>query len=103
MRILLVCCGGISTALLVKKLQTEAASCGLNPQIRATGVVHGAKAIQEADVCLFGPQLKAQMVDALDWTENRRVPIDMISPEDFKTMNAKRILEHALNMLQTQN
>ena len=55
MKILLACNAGMSTSLLVQKLQKEAASRGLDAEIIANPLNKALELIDGADVFLLGP------------------------------------------------
>ncbi|EMK6963121.1 PTS sugar transporter subunit IIB, partial [Vibrio cholerae] len=60
-KILLCCSAGMSTSMLVKKMQQAAESKGIECKIDALSVNAFEEAIQEYDVCLLGPQVRFQL------------------------------------------
>ena len=57
--ILLVCSAGMSTSMLMRKMQNEASARGVEAHIWAVGGVNAREAVDAADVVLLGPQLYA--------------------------------------------
>lgn len=55
------CSAGMSTSMLVKKMQQAAESKGIECKIDALSVNAFEEAIQEYDVCLLGPQVRFQL------------------------------------------
>ncbi len=56
-RILLACSSGMSTSLLVTKMQNYASSIGEEAEIWAVGQDKAKEAMKDADVVLIGPQM----------------------------------------------
>ena len=57
-RILLVCSAGMSTSLLVTKMEKEAQKRGLDTKIWAVSTDAALRNMEEADVVLLGPQIR---------------------------------------------
>lgn len=58
MNILLVCVAGMSTSLLVRKMEIEASNRGLDVKIMAKPIDVLENVIADYDVILLGPQIK---------------------------------------------
>ncbi len=71
-KILLCCSAGMSTSMLVKKMEQAAEIKGIKCKIDAMSVNAFEEAIKEYDVCLLGPQVRFQLeegvVDQIDGT-----------------------------------
>ncbi|MCF0106550.1 MAG: PTS sugar transporter subunit IIB [Holdemanella sp.] len=63
-KVLLCCAGGMSTGLLMKKMEKYWASLGIDLKVHATGVNSAEKYFDQYDVILVGPQMRF-MVDTL--------------------------------------
>ena len=97
MKILLACNAGMSTSLLVQKLQKEAASRSLDVEIIANPLNKALELIDGADVFLLGPQIayaKADVEAAAGST-----PVAVIPMVDYGRMNAAKILDDALELI----
>lgn len=60
-KILLCCSAGMSTSMLVKKMEQAAEIKGIECKIDAMSVNAFEEAIKEYDVCLLGPQVRFQL------------------------------------------
>ena len=60
-QILLVCNAGMSTSMLVKKMQQSATERGIEVSIEAKSITEAKKNIHEADVILIGPQIRYEL------------------------------------------
>lgn len=97
-RILLVCSAGMSTSLLVTKMQKAAEEMGVEAKIWAVGDSEAKNNWQDADVLLLGPQvrfLKAKMEEMV----NGAIPVDVIDMVAYGSMNGKKVIEAALALI----
>ncbi len=97
-KILLCCSAGMSTSMLVKKMQQAAESQNLTTQIEAHSVSSFAEKIEEFDVCLLGPQVRFQLEALRPLAEQLGKGIDVISPLDYGMMKGDKVLEQALTL-----
>ena len=91
MKIMLCCNAGMSTSLLVQKMQKEAASRGMDVTIEARPMNEAMDHINEADVILLGPQIGYAKGDFEKAAEGR-IPVAVIPMVDYGRMNAPKIL-----------
>lgn len=96
--ILLVCNQGMSTSMLVQKMQTAAKEQGLEVGIEAKSVTEAAKVIDNVDVLLLGPQVGYQKGE-METLAAGRIPVEVIDMRDYGTMNGKKVLAHALELI----
>ena len=96
--ILLVCNAGMSTSMLVQKMQTAAKEQGLEVGIEAKSVTEAAKVIDNVDVLLLGPQVGYQKGE-METLAAGRIPVEVINMRDYGTMNGKKVLAHALELI----
>ncbi len=95
--ILLICSAGMSTSLMVKKMQDTAAARGEDVKIWAVADAAAKDNIPEADVVLLGPQIRfmlSQMKETAGET-----PVEVIDMRDYALMNGEAVLNQALNLL----
>lgn len=97
MRILLVCAGGLSTGLLMKKMEAYWKEIGEPLQIRAAGLADYAQACQEADVVLVGPQV-AYHFDEISRTAG--IPCAAIDSTDYALGNCASLHDQAQALLE---
>ena len=98
MKIMLCCNAGMSTSLLVQKMQKEAASRGMDVTIEARPMNEAMDHINEADIILLGPQIgyaKGDFEKAVDG----RIPVTVIPMVDYGHMNAPKILDDVAALL----
>ncbi|WP_251158265.1 PTS sugar transporter subunit IIB [Caniella muris] len=95
-KIMLVCNAGMSTSLLVQKMQNEAKTRGLDVEIEARPMAEAMEALDTADVLLLGPQIGYARGDFEKATDK---PVDVIAMVDYGRMNAPKILDDALAKL----
>lgn len=98
MKIMLCCNAGMSTSLLVQKMQKEAASRGEEVAIEARPMNEAMDHISEADVILLGPQIGYAKGDFEKAVEGR-IPVAVIPMVDYGRMNAAKILDDVKKML----
>lgn len=93
-QILLVCNAGMSTSMLVKKMQQSATERGIEISIQAKSMTEAKKNIHEADVILIGPQIRYELLAVKEIAGN--IPVDTIDMRDYGMMNGAKVLEQAL-------
>ncbi len=94
-KILLVCAAGMSTSLLVTKMEEAAKAKGVEIKIFALPISECSSVTDQVDMVLLGPQVRYQkpQVDSLI---NGRVPVEVIDMRAYGTMNGVAVLEQAL-------
>ena len=100
--ILLVCSAGMSTSMLVKRMQEAADKKGLETNIWAVGDSDSVDEIKKADIVLLGPQvryLESKMKDRV----NNKIPVSVIDMRVYGTMNGEKALESAEKTLEEFN
>lgn len=98
MNILLCCAAGMSTSLLVTKMEKAAEEMGVDARIWAVSADEVKQNLDHADVLLVGPQIRYKLPQLKKEAEIKGVPVDMINPSDYGMVNGKKVLEHALHM-----
>ena len=97
MRKIMLCCNaGMSTSLLVQKMQKEAATRNLDVEIEARPMNEAMDHIAEADIVLLGPQIGYAKAD---FQKATNVPVEVIPMMDYGRMNAAGIIDHALEVM----
>ncbi|MGZ0051594.1 PTS sugar transporter subunit IIB [Brevibacillus gelatini] len=100
MNILLCCAAGMSTSLLVQKMEQAAREKGLEAKIWAVSADEVKQHIDQAQVLLLGPQVRYKLAEMRKEGEARGIPVDVISPVDYGSLNGKKVLEFALRLKQ---
>lgn len=102
MNILLCCNAGMSTSLLVQKMEQAARDKGISVKIWAVSADEVHRNIAQADVLLLGPQVRYKLNDMKKEGASRGIPVDVIKTVDYGTLNGKNVLEFALSLLSKQ-
>ena len=96
-QILLVCNAGMSTSMLVKKMQQSATERGIEVSIEAKSITEAKKNIHEADVILIGPQIRYELPAVKEIAVY--IPVDAIDMRDYGMMNGPKVLDQALALI----
>ncbi|MCM3238484.1 PTS sugar transporter subunit IIB [Heyndrickxia sp. FSL K6-6286] len=97
-KLLLVCAAGMSTSLLVNKMNDAAKEKGIEIEIFALPVSECESVANEVDIVLLGPQVRYQKPQ-VDKIIDGRVPVEVIDMRDYGTMNGMAVLEKALSLM----
>lgn len=96
--IMLVCSAGMSTSLLVNKMQKAAEDQGVDTEIFATSAADADNQFEtkNPDVLLLGPQVSYM----LDQFKNKvDFPVEVINMRDYGMMNGENVLNRALTLI----
>lgn len=94
-KILLICSAGMSTSMLVKKMQSAATEMSVEAEIWAVGDADKALNIPKADIILLGPQVRFMKSSIEEIVEGKK-PVLVIDMAAYGAMNGKKVLETAL-------
>lgn len=96
MRIVLCCAAGMSTSMLVNKMQHAAQARGLAINIQAVPVADFERILPDADVVLLGPQVQfeAARLTAIAAPQGKAVAV--IGMMDYGMMRGEQVLDKAL-------
>lgn len=100
LKIRLFCAAGMSTSLMVTKMQAAAKEMGIDADIAAAGETRMREETDGIDVALLGPQIRYKLAEAKKICEPKGVPVDVIPMVDYGTMNGKKVVEFALKLLE---
>lgn len=95
--ILLVCSAGMSTSMLVKKMQDSAAAKGIEATIWAVGDAESQGEIKKADIVLLGPQVR-YLEKKMKERVNNEKSVAVIDMMVYGTMNGEKALETAIEL-----
>ena len=101
MKILLACSSGMSTSLLVTKMEKAAKDAGDDVEIFALPLSEGGKMINTVDCILLGPQVRyaKSEVEKLIEETGKDIPLDVIEMKDYGMMDGKAVYEFAKKLL----
>lgn len=95
--ILLICSSGMSTSMLVKKMQEAAAEDNIEANIWAIGDAESSINIPKADIVLLGPQVKFLLEKKQK--EAKDIPVRVIDMRTYGRMDGGKVLQEALAVL----
>lgn len=98
MNIIMLCNLGMSTGMMVKKLEEEAKNRGLKAEVHAYPMVELGDHLEEADAILLGPQIRFALDDIRK--QAKEVPVMAIAPQDFGMMNAVNVMNQLEKLLE---
>lgn len=96
--ILLVCSAGMSTSMMVKKMQDAAAAKGVDAKIWAVGDAESVEEVTKADIVMLGPQVRFLEKKMKERVHNEK-PVVVIDMMAYGTMNGEKVLDQAINNL----
>ncbi len=97
MNILLVCAAGMSTSLLVNRMNDAAKAKGIELNIEAHPVGSIDSYGEQADVILLGPQVRYELKNVQKSYPDK--PVEVIQMQDYGMMNGAKVLDRALQLL----
>ena len=90
MKILLVCAGGASTSILMKKMREYAEDKGFELEIMAKGMNDYDEYSSQFDMILLGPQISYKKSEI---EESSKKPVAVIAPYDYAVGNVDNIFK----------
>ncbi len=102
--VMLVCSAGMSTSLLVSKMQKSAEEKGLNAEIFANSANEADKTLasKDVDVLLLGPQVRFMKTQFEKKVADKNIPVDVIDMRDYGMVNGEKVLQTALDLLSNE-
>ncbi|CQR46021.1 Oligo-beta-mannoside-specific phosphotransferase enzyme IIB component [Paraliobacillus sp. PM-2] len=98
-KILLACSAGMSTSLLVSRMEEEAKARGIDAEIWAVTQDHVPSEMERADVLLIGPQMHFLKDKFSEIAEELKIPLDVIDHMAYGRVDGKAVLNQALELL----
>lgn len=96
-KIVLVCAAGMSTSLLMKKMEQYAASINYDVQISAHPVGSVAETGKDADIILLGPQIRYNLSKVKGIFPSK--PVEAMDIQAYGSMDGKKIIEHVKTVI----
>ena len=97
MNILLVCAAGMSTSLLVNRMNEAAEAKGMEIHIEAHPVGTVQSFGEAADVILLGPQVRFELKNVQALYPDK--PVEVINMQDYGMMNGIKVLARVEELL----
>ncbi len=95
-RIMFICSAGMSTSLLVTKVETAAKAKGIDVKVWAVSESEAKNFYDDVDVILLGPQvrfLKGKVVSAI---AGKDVKVDVVETVSYGRMDGEAVLAQAM-------
>lgn len=100
MKIILVCSAGMSTSMLVNKMNQAAEKRNLTVEIDAFAESQLKDHLDNLDVVLIGPQVRFLEKKIRTSLEPKGIKVDIIDQMAYGLMNGEKVLEQAINLLE---
>ncbi|SEL32811.1 PTS system, cellobiose-specific IIB component [Carnobacterium iners] len=99
--IMLVCSAGMSTSLLVSKMEKVAAERGIDSEIFAVSASDADNNIESknVDVLLLGPQVRFMKAQFEKKLAGKDIPLEVINMQDYGMMDGAKVLDQALRLI----
>lgn len=100
MKFLLCCSYGMSTSIMMNKMEEYARKKGIDLTVDAIPVNELQNHLEGVDLILLGPQIK-YLYNRVKKIIDDKVPYAMINTEDYGMMRGDKVVEQALTLLST--
>jgi len=97
MKVLLVCNAGMSTSMLMQKMQEVVNARGVNVSVDARGYRDALRDFVDYDVVLVGPQVRHQFEQLKKKTKGV-CACDLINMKDYGMMDGEKVLDQAIRL-----
>jgi PTS system cellobiose-specific IIB component len=97
--ITLVCAAGMSTSMLMAKMQQSAKAQGIEAKIIAMSEAKFDSYEEPTNILLLGPQIAYLEEDLRKKYEPQGMKVMLINMVDYGTMNGEKVLKDALALL----
>lgn len=97
-KIALFCAMGMSTSVMVAKMQRAAKSRGINAEISAHAEEDLEALAKDLHVALLGPQVAYRLNQCKKICDANDVSIAVISSTDYGLMNGEKVFDSALDL-----
>ena len=100
-KIMLVCSAGMSTSLLVTKMEQAAEKVGDEVEIFALPMSDGINKLSTVDCVLLGPQVRFNLGEVKEEAAkvNPGLPVDVIDMKDYGMMNGEKVYNSAKKLM----
>ncbi|MFX3619500.1 MAG: PTS sugar transporter subunit IIB [Sporolactobacillus sp.] len=99
MKIVLCCAAGMSTSLLVSKMEVAAKQQGKVYTIVAVPAEQVENELGSANVLLLGPQVRYLLTKFKKLGDEKNVPVAVIGAVEYGTMNGAKVLAQAESLI----
>ncbi|WP_147199775.1 PTS sugar transporter subunit IIB [Pantoea sp. MBD-2R] len=100
-KILLCCSAGMSTSMVVQKMEKAAQQLAVESKIDAVGMEEFTEKLSDYDCCLLGPQIKYKLADFKKHADELNKPVAVINTMDYGMLNGEKILRAAISLVES--
>ncbi|KFZ39794.1 MULTISPECIES: PTS sugar transporter subunit IIB [Thermoactinomyces] len=93
MKVLIVCAGGMSSAIVLKAIQLEAEKQGLPLTLKAIGAHELENELPDYDMALVAPQIRHRFVSLSDIGKKLNKKVQLIPSTGYTPMGAPSVIE----------
>lgn len=97
--ILLVCNAGLSTSLLIEKMEKAGKDQAIEATVDAKPVDDLKNNLNDKDVVLLGPQVRFKKKQVESMVEGK-IPVEVIDMSAYGTMNGEQVLKQAISLVE---
>ncbi|WP_315068012.1 PTS sugar transporter subunit IIB [uncultured Clostridium sp.] len=97
--ITLVCAAGMSTSILMARMQESAKKQGIEAKIIAMSEAKFEEYEEPTEVLLLGPQIEYLADEIKEKYEPKGIKVEVIDMMDYGTLNGEKVLKDALALL----
>lgn len=98
-KIMLVCSAGMSTSLLVTKMEKSAEDKNINVEIFAKSESEAKNHYDSVQLVLLGPQVRYLKKKLQKDLADKDLVVEVINSLNYGTMNGEKVLENAMGIL----
>jgi|SRR5690625_862968 len=102
MEIILCCAAGMSTSLLVSRMEEAAKQQRIKVKIKAVSADLINEYFNDADVILLGPQVRYLLTEMKKKGDEKGVPVNVIDSVDYGRVNGENVLRFALGLIENK-
>lgn len=98
-KIMLVCSAGMSTSLLVQKMEKAAEERTMEVEIFASAESDAKRYYDSVDVVLLGPQVRFMLKKMTESLNKFNTPVAVIDSISYGTLNGEKVLDQAISLI----
>lgn len=95
LKILLLCSGGMSTSILMKKIEQAAQAQGKEVKVEAYGAASAPQHVGKWDVCLLGPQVRFELENVKKTLD---FPVEVIDMLHYGMADGEKVYAQAVRL-----
>lgn len=99
MNILLACSSGMSTSLVVKKMEEAAKKRNIECKIWAVGQDQVEEEMKKADVLMIGPQMRFLKKKFQKMADEIGIKVEVINPMDYGRCDGNAVLDASMALI----